>query len=60
MRETRPGDPTWADVTPKADFLNRHQIIAGASARATGAIDRTDLGSYNAAPPGTSTEARDK
>ena len=29
---------TWADVTPRADYLNRRQIMAGAGALALGAI----------------------
>ena len=32
MRKPRPTDPKWSDVTPKEVFLNRRQLIAGASA----------------------------
>lgn len=39
---------TWADVTPKADYLNRRQIIAGAGGLALGALAGPTL----AAPEG--------
>ncbi|GGE59667.1 protein-methionine-sulfoxide reductase catalytic subunit MsrP [Actibacterium pelagium] len=32
MRRARATDPKWSDVTPKEVFLNRRQLIAGASA----------------------------
>jgi len=57
MRKIRPGDPTWADVTPKADFLNRRQIMAGAGAMALGAIAGPALAKINAAPSRYSTDA---
>ncbi|KFE33313.1 protein-methionine-sulfoxide reductase catalytic subunit MsrP [Thioclava atlantica] len=38
MRKPQAGDPSRADVTPKADFLNRRQIMAGAGALAMGAM----------------------
>ncbi|MFN3938168.1 MAG: protein-methionine-sulfoxide reductase catalytic subunit MsrP, partial [Gemmobacter sp.] len=28
MRRTRPDDPTWSDVTPRADFLSRRSLLA--------------------------------
>ena len=34
MRKTRPTDPRWSDVTPKALFLNRRSLMLGAGAMA--------------------------
>ncbi len=34
MRKTRPTDPRWSDVTPKALFLNRRGLMLGAGAMA--------------------------
>ncbi|OWY02447.1 protein-methionine-sulfoxide reductase catalytic subunit MsrP [Thioclava sp. IC9] len=58
MRKTRPTDPSWADVTPKADFLNRRQIMAGAGAMALGAIAGPSFASIDAKPSKFSTDAK--
>ena len=57
MRKIRPGDPTWADVTPKADFLNRRQLMAGAGALALGSIAGPALAGLDAKPSKYSTDA---
>lgn len=41
-------DLNWSDVTPKADFLNRRQLMAGASALAVGSIAAPALASIDA------------
>ncbi|WGT48618.1 protein-methionine-sulfoxide reductase catalytic subunit MsrP [Thioclava nitratireducens] len=58
MRKTRPTDPSWADVTPKADFLNRRQIMAGAGAVALGSIAGPGFASIDAKPSKFSTDAK--
>ncbi|OWY12914.1 mononuclear molybdenum enzyme YedY [Thioclava sp. JM3] len=58
MRKTRPTDPSWADVTPKADFLNRRQIMAGAGAMALGSIAGPSFASIDAKPSKFSTDAK--
>ncbi|OOY09290.1 protein-methionine-sulfoxide reductase catalytic subunit MsrP [Thioclava sp. F36-7] len=58
MRNIRPNDPSWADVTPKADFLNRRQIMAGAGAMALGSIAGPSFASIDAKPSKFSTEAK--
>ncbi|TNF14700.1 MAG: protein-methionine-sulfoxide reductase catalytic subunit MsrP [Rhodobacteraceae bacterium] len=57
MRKTRSTDPNWTDVTPKADFLNRRQIMAGAGAMALGSIAGPALASIDAKPSAYSTDA---
>ncbi|OOY23264.1 mononuclear molybdenum enzyme YedY [Thioclava sediminum] len=58
MRKIRPNDPSWADVTPKADFLNRRQIMAGAGAMALGSIAGPSFASIDAKPSKFSTDAK--
>lgn len=58
MRKTRPTDPSWADVTPRADFLNRRQIMAGAGALALGGIAGPGFASIDARPSQYSTDAK--
>ncbi|AQS46389.1 mononuclear molybdenum enzyme YedY [Thioclava nitratireducens] len=58
MRKTRPTDPSWADVTPKADFLNRRQIMAGAGAMALGSFAGPSFASIDAKPSKFSTDAK--
>ena len=58
MRTIRPNDPSWADVTPKADFLNRRQIMAGAGAMALGSIAGPSFASIDAKPSKFSTDAK--
>ncbi|PFG61757.1 sulfoxide reductase catalytic subunit YedY [Thioclava sp. ES.031] len=58
MRKTRPTDPSWADVTPKADFLSRRQIMAGAGAMALGSIAGPSFASIDAKPSKFSTDAK--
>jgi len=41
-------DLNWSDVTPKADFLNRRQLMAGAGALALGSIAVPALASVSA------------
>ncbi|WP_166417294.1 protein-methionine-sulfoxide reductase catalytic subunit MsrP [Cochlodiniinecator piscidefendens] len=41
-------DLTWADVTPKADFLNRRQLMKGAAAMGIGSIGGATMASANA------------
>ncbi|KEO53365.1 protein-methionine-sulfoxide reductase catalytic subunit MsrP [Thioclava pacifica] len=57
MRKTHSTDPSWSDVTPKADFLNRRQIMAGAGAMALGSIAGPALASIDAKPSAYSTDA---
>ena len=49
-------DLTWSDVTPKAAFLNRRQLMAGASVLAMGGIARPALASLGAVPSQYSTD----
>ncbi len=58
MRKIRPTDPSWADVTPKADFLSRRQIMAGAGAMALGSIAGPSFASIDAKPSKFSTDAK--
>jgi len=48
-------DLTWADVTPKAAFLNRRQILAGAGAAALGSIAAPAFAKLGAVPSEYST-----
>lgn len=48
-------DLNWSDVTPKAAFLNRRQLMAGAGALALGSIAAPALAKLNAAPSAFST-----
>ena len=41
-------DLKWSDVTPKADYLNRRQLMAGASALGLGTIASPALASLGA------------
>ncbi|MAQ81867.1 MAG: protein-methionine-sulfoxide reductase catalytic subunit MsrP [Maritimibacter sp.] len=50
-------DLNWSDVTPKAAFLNRRQLIAGASALAAGGIAGPALADLGAKPSQFSTDA---
>jgi len=49
-------DLTWSDVTPKAAFLNRRQLMAGAGALGLGAIAGPAFASLNAKPSQWSTD----
>ena len=49
-------DLTWSDVTPKAAFLNRRQVMAGAGALAMGGIAGPALASLGAVPSAYSTD----
>ncbi|MEM1386333.1 MAG: protein-methionine-sulfoxide reductase catalytic subunit MsrP [Pseudomonadota bacterium] len=49
-------DLTWADVTPKAAFLNRRQLMAGAGALAAGSIASPALANLGAVPSAFSTD----
>jgi sulfoxide reductase catalytic subunit YedY len=49
-------DLRWSDVTPKADFLNRRQIIAAGAALAAGTLARPALAKIDAAPSKYSTD----
>ena len=49
-------DLNWSDVTPKAAFLNRRQLMAGAGALALGGIAGPALAKLNASPSRYSTE----
>ncbi|MEP3035261.1 MAG: protein-methionine-sulfoxide reductase catalytic subunit MsrP, partial [Pseudoruegeria sp.] len=44
-------DLKWSDVTPKADFMNRRQLMAGAGAAALGAIASPALAAKIATVP---------
>ncbi len=48
-------DLNWSDVTPKAAWLNRRQLMAGAGALALGGIAGPALAKLNAAPSQYST-----
>jgi sulfoxide reductase catalytic subunit YedY len=50
-------DLNWSDVTPKAGFMNRRQLIAGASALGFGAIAGPALAKLGAVPSQYSTDA---
>lgn len=50
-------DLNWSDVTPKAAFLNRRQLMAGAGAIALGSLGAPVLAKLNAAPSAYSTDA---
>ncbi|TYB86314.1 protein-methionine-sulfoxide reductase catalytic subunit MsrP [Oceaniovalibus sp. ACAM 378] len=47
----------WSDATPRAAFMNRRQLMAGAGALAVGSIGGPALASLNAAPSAFSTDA---
>lgn len=47
----------WSDATPRAAFMNRRQLMAGAGALALGSIGGPALASLNAAPSAFSTDA---
>lgn len=49
-------DLTWADVTPKAAYMNRRQLLAGAGAVAAGAIAGPAMASLGAVPSPYSTD----
>ncbi len=49
-------DLTWADVTPKAAYMSRRQLLAGAGAMAAGAIAGPALASLGAVPSPYSTD----
>ena len=49
-------DLKWSDVTPKADFLNRRQLMAGAGALALGSIAGPALASIETVPSSFSTD----
>ena len=49
-------DLTWADVTPKAAFMNRRQLMAGAGALGLGAIAGPAMASLGAKPSAYSTD----
>lgn len=49
-------DLTWADVTPKAAYMNRRQLLAGAGAVVTGAIAGPAMASLGAVPSPYSTD----
>ncbi|WP_395542683.1 protein-methionine-sulfoxide reductase catalytic subunit MsrP [Neotabrizicola sp. sgz301269] len=49
-------DLRWSDVTPRAAFLNRRQIIAAGAALAAGALARPALAKIEAAPSKFSTD----
>jgi len=49
-------DLKWSDVTPKADFLNRRQLMAGAGALALGSIAGPALASIQTVPSSYSTD----
>jgi len=50
-------DLNWSAVTPRADFLNRRQLMAGAGALALGSIAGPALAKLNARPSQYSTDA---
>jgi len=50
-------DLNWSDVTPRASFMNRRQLMAGAGALALGGIAGPALAKLNAAPSAYSTNA---
>jgi len=49
-------DLTWADVTPKAAFLNRRQLMTGAAALGAASIGGAALASLGAKPSALSTD----
>ncbi|WP_108483891.1 protein-methionine-sulfoxide reductase catalytic subunit MsrP [Oceaniglobus ichthyenteri] len=50
-------DLKWSDVTPKAAFMDRRQLMVGAGALAMGSIAAPALAKLNAAPSKFSTDA---
>jgi sulfoxide reductase catalytic subunit YedY len=50
-------DLNWSDVTPRADFLNRRQLIAGAGALALGGMAGPAMADLAAKPNKYSTDA---
>ena len=51
-------DLNWSDITPKAAYLNRRQIMAGAGAMALGSIAGPALAKLNAKPSRYSTDEK--
>ncbi|MDJ1009360.1 MAG: protein-methionine-sulfoxide reductase catalytic subunit MsrP [Paracoccaceae bacterium] len=49
-------DLKWSDVTPKTDWLNRRQIMAGAGALGLGAIAGPALAAFDPVPSAFSTD----
>lgn len=49
-------DLNWSDVTPKADYMNRRQLMAGAGILGLGAIAQPALAATSAAPSIYSTD----
>ena len=47
----------WSDITPKSDFLNRRQLMAGAGALALGGFAGPALAKLGAMPSAFSTDA---
>ncbi len=56
MAGRRKNDLNWSDITPKAAYLNRRQIMAGAGAMALGNIAGPALAKLGAAPSEYSTD----
>ena len=57
MRKHMNSELKWSDVTPKADFMNRRQILAGAGAMAIGAAAGPAFSAIKTVPSQYSTVA---